>query len=103
MNRIRSRTLKTNPILNINGKQYAPKYEEIKNISLEIDSDMKNTGIIVIPDNAVSENMKAINIENMRKGNMLNSIILTAGFIILIYGGYFLISYFSSKRILKEK
>ncbi|MFQ8661255.1 MAG: ABC transporter permease [Clostridia bacterium] len=233
MSRIRSRALKTNPILNINGKQYAPKYEEIKNISLEIDSDMKNTGIIVIPDNAVSEDMKAINkvfanyntddkkeklriedevkkklqnfghtysitrqeladssigfgamvvflglylgivflissgaiialkelsesndnkerydvlrkigcsekvinralfkqiglfflfplllavihsipgisvasymIENMGKGNMLNSIILTAGFIILIYGGYFLISYFSSKRIIREK
>ncbi len=233
MSRIRSRALKTNPILNINGKQYAPKYEETKNISLEIDSDMKNTGIIVVPDNAVSEEMKEINkvfanyntdnkkeklkieeevkkslqnfghtysitrqeladssigfgamviflglylgvvflissgaiialkelsesndnkerydvlrkigcsekvinralfkqiglfflfplllavihsvpgisvasymIENMGKGNMLNSIILTAGFIILIYGGYFLISYFSSKRIISEK
>lgn len=233
MSRIRSRALKTNPILNINGKQYTPKYEEIKNISLEIDSDMKNTGIIVIPDNAVSEDMKVINkvfanyntddrkeklkiedevkkklqnfghtysitrqeladssigfgamvvflglylgkvflissgaiialkelsesndnkerydvlrkigcsekvinralfkqiglfflfplllavihsipgisvasymIENMGKGNMLNSIILTAGFIILIYGGYFLISYFSNKRIIREK
>lgn len=233
MNRIRSRALKTNPILNINGKQYIPKYEETKNISLEIDSDMKNTGIIVVPDNAVSEDMKAINkvfanyntddkkeklkieeevkkklqnfghtysitrqeladssigfgamvvflglylgivflissgaiialkelsesndnkerydvlrkigcsekvinralfkqiglfflfplllaiihsvpgisvasymIENMGKGNMLNSITLTAGFIVLIYGGYFLISYFSSKRIISEK
>lgn len=233
MNRIRSRALKTNPILNINGKQYIPKYEEIKNISLEIDSDMKNTGIIIVPDNAVSEDMKAINkvfanyntddkkeklkiegevkkslqnfghtysitrqeladssigfgamvvflglylgivflissgaiialkelsesndnkerydvlrkigcsekvinralfkqiglfflfplllaiihsvpgisvasymIENMGKGNMLNSITLTAGFIVLIYGGYFLISYFSSKRIISEK
>ena len=232
MSRIRSRALKTNPILNINGKQYTPKYEEIKNISLEIDSDMKNTGIIVIPDNAVSEDMKAINkvfanyntddkkeklkiegevkkslqnfghtysitrqeladssigfgamvvflglylgivflissgaiialkelsesndnkerydvlrkigcsekvinralfkqiglfflfplllaiihsvpgisvasymIENMGKGNMLNSITLTAGFVVLIYGGYFLISYFSSKRIISE-
>lgn len=234
MNRIRSRALKTNPILNINGKQYIPKYEEIKNMSLEIDSDMKNTGIIVIPDNAVSEDMKAINkvfanyntddkkeklkiegevkkslqnfghtysitrqeladssigfgamvvflglylgivflissgaiialkelsesndnkerydvlrkigccsekvinralfkqiglfflfplllaiihsvpgisvasymIENMGKGNILNSITLTAGVIVLIYGGYFLISYFSSKRIISEK
>lgn len=42
-------------------------------------------------------------IENMGKGNMLNSITLTAGFIVLIYGGYFLISYFSSKRIISEK
>lgn len=233
MNRIRSRALKTNPILNINGKQYIPKYEETKNVNLEIDSDMKNTGIIIVPDNAVSEDMKAINkvfanyntddkkeklkiegevkkslqnfghtysitrqeladssigfgamvvflglylgivflissgaiialkelsesndnkerydvlrkigcsekvinralfkqiglfflfplllaiihsvpgisvasymIENMGKGNMLNSITLTAGFIVLIYGGYFLISYFSSKRIISEK
>ena len=233
MSRIRSRALKTNPILNINGKQYAPKYEETKNISLEIDSDMKNTGIIVVSDKAVSEDMKAINkvfanyntddkkeklriedevkkklqnfghtysitrqeladssigfgamvvflglylgivflissgaiialkelsesndnkerydvlrkigcsekvinralfkqiglfflfplllavihsipgisvasymIENMGKGNMLTSIILTAWFIVLIYGGYFLISYFSSKRIISEK
>lgn len=233
MNRIRSRALKTNPILNINGKQYIPKYEETKNVNLEIDSDMKNTGIIVVPDNAVSEDMKVINkvfanyntddkkeklriedevkkklqnfghtysitrqeladssigfgamvvflglylgivflissgaiialkelsesndnkerydilrkigcsekvinralfkqiglfflfplllaiihsvpgisvasymIENMGKGNMLNSITLTAGFIVLIYGGYFLISYFSSKRIISEK
>lgn len=42
-------------------------------------------------------------IENMGKGNMLTSIIITAGFIVLIYGGYFLISYFSSKRIIREK
>ncbi len=233
MSRIRSKALKNKPILNINGKQYIPKYEETKNVNLEIDSDMKNTGIIVVPDNAVSEDMKAINkvfanynasdkkeklevekevkkeiedfghtysitrqeladssigfgamvvflglylgivflissgaiialkelsesndnkerydvlrkigcseklinralfkqvglfflfplvlaiihsipgisvasymIENMGKGNMLTSIIITAGFIVLIYGGYFLISYFSSKRIIREK
>lgn len=232
MSRIRSKALKNKPILNINGKQYIPKYEETKNVNLEIDSDMKNTGIIVVPDNAVSEDMKAINklftnyntsdkkekleiekevkkeiedfghtysitrqeladssigfgamvvflglylgivflissgaiialkelsesndnkerydvlrkigcsekvinralfkqvglfflfplvlaiihsipgisvasymIENMGKGNMLTSIIITAGFIVLIYGGYFLISYFSSKRIIRD-
>lgn len=233
MSKIRNRALKNNPILNINGKQYIPKYKETKNVNLEIDSDMKNTGIIILPDNAVSEDMKKINkifanyntedkkekikieeevkkslqnfghtysvtrqeladssigfgamvvflglylgivflissgaiialkelsesndnkerydvlrkigcsekvinkalfkqigffflfplllaiihsipginiasymIENMGKGNMLTSIILTAGFIILIYGSYFLISYFSSKRIISEK
>lgn len=232
MSRIRSKALKNKPILNINGKQYIPKYEETKNVNLEIDSDMKNTGIIVVPDNAVSEDMKVINklfanyntsdkkeklevekevkkeiedfghtysitrqeladssigfgamivflglylgivflissgaiialkelsesndnkerydvlrkigcsekvinralfkqvglfflfplvlaiihsipgisvasymIENMGKGNMLTSIIITAGFIVLIYGGYFLISYFSSKRIIRD-
>lgn len=232
MSRIRSKALKNKPILNINGKQYIPKYEETKNVNLEIDSDMKNTGIIIVPDNAVSEDMKVINkvfanyntsdkkeklevekevkkeiedfghtysitrqeladssigfgamvvflglylgivflissgaiialkelsesndnkerydvlrkigcsekvinralfkqvglfflfplvlaiihsipgisvasymIENMGKGNMLTSIIITAGFIVLIYGGYFLISYFSSKRIIRD-
>lgn len=41
--------------------------------------------------------------ESLGKGNLLTSILITAGFIILIYGGYFLISYYSSKRIIKEK
>lgn len=35
--------------------------------------------------------------------NILPSIIITAITIILIYGGYFLITYFSSKKIIKEK
>ncbi|MCO8193665.1 ABC transporter permease [Anaerofustis sp. NSJ-163] len=35
--------------------------------------------------------------------NILPSIIVTAIAIILIYGGYFLITYFSSKKIIKEK
>lgn len=42
-------------------------------------------------------------IETFGKGNQLVSILLTAGFIILIYGGYFLISYYSSKRIIRGK
>ncbi len=42
-------------------------------------------------------------IETFGKGNLLNSILMTTGFIILIYGGYFLISYYSSKRMIKEK
>lgn len=37
------------------------------------------------------------------KGDILVSNLMTAGFIVLIYGGYFLISYYSSKRIIKER
>ena len=34
---------------------------------------------------------------------LLNSIIMTAVFIVVIYGGYFLITYLCSKNIIKEK
>ncbi len=37
------------------------------------------------------------------KEDMLNSVMMTAILIIVIYGGYFLVTYFSSKRIIKEK
>lgn len=33
----------------------------------------------------------------------LNSIIMTAVFIVIIYGGYFIVTYFSSKNIIREK
>lgn len=35
--------------------------------------------------------------------NLLNSIIVTAIFIIIIYGGYFFVTYFCSKNMMKEK
>ena len=35
--------------------------------------------------------------------HLLPSIIMTAIFIVVIYGGYFLITYFSSKNIIKER
>ena len=34
--------------------------------------------------------------------NLLGSILLTAALIVLIYGGYFLITYFCSKNIIRE-
>ena len=34
---------------------------------------------------------------------MLQSIIMTAIFIVFIYGGYFIITYYCSKNIIKEK
>lgn len=233
MTRTLDRALKTKPILNINGKQYVPKYTETKNLNLEIDIDATNTVMVILPDNAINEDMREINkiyanynvdeksekikleedltkkiknfrytylttrqtlidnsigfgamviflglylgivflissgaiiaikelsestdnkerydilrkigcsekrinralfkqiglfllfplalaiihsipgisvasymIESFGKGNLLTSIIMTAGFIVLIYGGYFLISYYSSKRIISEK
>lgn len=48
-------------------------------------------------------NVATTMIESLGKGNLLTSVLITAGFLILIYGGYFLISYYSSKRIIREK
>lgn len=48
-------------------------------------------------------NVATYMLESFGKGNLLVPIILTGGFVILFYGGYFLISYYSSKRIIKEK
>ena len=42
-------------------------------------------------------------IETFGNEELLNSIIMTAIFLVVIYGGYFLITYLSSKNIIKEK
>lgn len=42
-------------------------------------------------------------LETFGKDQLLLSIIMTAIFIVIIYGGYFLITYFCSKNIIKEK
>ena len=42
-------------------------------------------------------------IETFGNEQLLNSIIMTAIFIVVIYGGYFLITYLCSKNIVKEK
>lgn len=57
---------------------------------------------------AIIHSIPAINvattmIASLGKGNLLTSVLITAGFLILIYGGYFVISYYSSKRIIREK
>lgn len=48
-------------------------------------------------------NVATTMIASLGKGNLLTSVLITAGFLILIYGGYFVISYYSSKRIIREK
>ncbi len=42
-------------------------------------------------------------LETFGRMNLLTSILTTSIFLIIIYGGYFLITYFSSKNIIKEK
>lgn len=42
-------------------------------------------------------------LEIFGKDQLLPSILTTAIFIVLIYGGYFLVTYYSSRRIIKEK
>lgn len=42
-----------------------------------------------------------IMLQTFRKGNILPSIIMTAGFLIVIYGGYFIITYLCCKNIIK--
>lgn len=42
-------------------------------------------------------------LETFGKGGLLPSIIMTAIFLVVIYGGYFLITYFCSKNIIREK
>ncbi len=42
-------------------------------------------------------------LETFGKGELVKSIIMTAGIIVFIYGGYFLITYFASKNIIKER
>ncbi|MEG1411136.1 MAG: ABC transporter permease, partial [Terrisporobacter sp.] len=40
--------------------------------------------------------------ESYGRGNILKPIIMTAGFLIVIYGGYFAVTYLCSKNIIKE-
>lgn len=42
-------------------------------------------------------------LETFGRMNLLTSILMTAIFLIFIYGGYFLITYFSSKNIIRER
>lgn len=41
-------------------------------------------------------------LQTFRKANILPSIIMTAGFLVVIYGGYFIITYLCCKNIIKE-
>ena len=42
-------------------------------------------------------------LETFGKGELLKSIIMTAGIVVFVYGGYFVITYLCSKNIIKER
>ena len=42
-------------------------------------------------------------LETFGTEELIQSIILTAGIIIIIYGGYFLLTYYTSKKIIKNR
>ena len=58
MVQIRNRALKKGTTLTLNGKTYQPKYPECKSGFIEISANHINTGIILIPDQTLPEEMK---------------------------------------------
>ena len=50
---IRNIALKNNTKLTINGKDYYPKYQECQDGFIEISGSATNTGVIILPDNAL--------------------------------------------------
>ena len=54
----RDEALKNKTAININGKEYVPKYEECINTIISISPQPIETGTIVLPDDAVDENWK---------------------------------------------
>lgn len=53
---LRNNSLKENTIIKLNGRDYKPRYKECKDGFIEISSNHMNTGLIIVPDSAVSEN-----------------------------------------------
>ncbi|MBS7020788.1 MAG: ABC transporter permease, partial [Firmicutes bacterium] len=58
---VRNPSLKRKTPITMNGKTYLPKYEECKDGFFEISSNHINTGLILVPDDAVRDDMKAKN------------------------------------------
>lgn len=54
---LRNNSLKENTIIKLNGRDYKPKYKKCVDGFIEISSNHMNTGLIIVPDNAVSENL----------------------------------------------
>ena len=48
---IRNFGLKANTVININGKEYHPKYEECQDGFIQISTSHTNAGIVIVPDN----------------------------------------------------
>ena len=57
MEKIRNIALSNNQILTINNKEYHPKYKECQEGFIEISSNATNTGVIILPDEALEGNL----------------------------------------------
>lgn len=55
---IRSVALERNTTINLLGKNYSPKYKEVKDGFIFMNSTHANSGVFIIPDNAVNESLK---------------------------------------------
>lgn len=56
--KFRNEGLKANTILNINEKEFKPKYDSCVDGFIVMNSTYSNMGIIVVPDNAINDSMK---------------------------------------------
>ena len=61
---MRNEALKINTSINILGKSYHPKYDEVKNGFIQMSSNHVNMGLFVVPDEAVND-------ELLKKGFMI--------------------------------
>ncbi len=59
---IRDESLKNNTSINLLGKTYYPKYKECEDGFIYISSNHINTGIFIVPDDAVNESIRAENV-----------------------------------------
>lgn len=58
----RNEGLKAHTILNINEKELKPKYDSCVEGFIAMNSTYSNMGVFVVPDNAVNDSMKNMNI-----------------------------------------
>lgn len=66
--------LKNSPVIKINSKTYKPKYKESKYGFVTMSIDHNNMGIILVPDNAVNDNIKSgeILVANYKANNKID-------------------------------
>lgn len=55
---LRDNAIKQNTVVNLNGKMYHSKYNECKSEFIQIAANHMNSGILIVPDNAITENQE---------------------------------------------
>ena len=70
---IRNIALKNNTKLTINSKNYYPKYQKCQDGIIELSGSATNTGVIILPDNALEGIHPYKNVLADRKSTRLNS------------------------------